>query len=353
MRNPTLSEPAWWYQAEPTLAARTLAPVARLWARAAEQRYARGTAYKAPVPVICVGNFTAGGTGKTPLSIHIAQDLAQRGAAPAFLSRGYGGRIAGPHWVAREVDRAADVGDEPLLLANVAPTLIARDRALGARRIAEAAAPDGAIVMDDGLQNGSVEKSLAIAVVDGRRGIGNGLVMPAGPLRAALQFQLGLIDAVVVTSPQGDAASEHPFAAWLRENFGGPVMTASTAPRGDTEWLKGRPVLAFSGIGAPDRFFGLLERLGGQIAARRAFADHHPYSEAEARALMDEASRLGATLCTTEKDWVRLERDGAQGALRAEARVLAIRAEFDERDRLRLSGLIEGSLSGGGLRSGG
>ncbi len=336
-----LTEPGWWYRETPASAARVLGPVAAAWGAVAERRYRRAAGHRLPVPVVCVGNFTVGGTGKTPLAILIAGELDRLGARPAFLSRGYGGRLAGPHWVAPGYDTAAEVGDEPLLLARTAPALIARDRAEGGRAIVATGAGHGAIVMDDGLQNGSLAKDLVVAVVDGRRGVGNGLVMPAGPLRAPLGFQLSLVDAVLVNQPEQAEPHVGPFTQWLRDHFGGPVLTATTRPVGDLGWVDEGPLLAFSGIGAPERFFGLVERLGGDVVARRAFGDHHAYSEAEAGRLLDEARRSGATLCTTEKDWVRLTDVGALGALKAQAKVLAVRLDLGDRDGLRLRGLVE------------
>ena len=356
-----LAEPSWWYAGKPSLAARSLSPVALLWGKVAEHRFSGGGKYRAAAPVICVGNFTAGGTGKTPLAIRIATDLLARGVSPAFLTRGYGGRTTGPHWVSSEHDTAAEVGDEPMLLARVAPTLVSRDRALGAQVMtgAEAGAGAGAgaekrvqaIIMDDGLQNGALVKDLTIAVVDGRRGVGNGLVIPAGPLRAPLPFQLALADAVVVNaSAGGDDDGESDFVGWLRDHFGGPVLRATTQPAGDVGWLRDLPVLAFSGIGAPGRFFGLLERLGARIVARRSFPDHHNFTERNAEALLGEAQRRGATLCTTEKDQVRMAgRGGALGILSLVTRTVAIRPVFNDRDSIRLSSLIDASLAGRGI----
>ena len=201
--------------------------------------------------------------------------------------------------------------------------------------------------MDDGLQNGALVKDLTIAVVDGRRGVGNGLVMPAGPLRATLGFQLSLADAVVVNGPETakSATEESAFPDWLRRNFGGPVMRGRTRPDGDTSGIDGQPLVVFSGIGAPERFFQLVERLGGRIVERRVFADHHVFTEKEAGELLASARRHGAVPCTTEKDWVRLAHTGMMGELRSAARVVAIRLELDERDSLRLRGLIEASLA--------
>ena len=344
-----LSEPGWWYADEPTLWARALSPVARVWGVAAERRYRQGKAFRSPLPVICIGNFTAGGTGKTPLAMYVAAELARFGASPVFLTRGYGGRHPGPHWVQPDLDGADDVGDEPLLLARVAPTLVSRDREVGARSIAAGEGKRRVIVMDDGLQNAALAKDLVLAVVDGRRGVGNGRIIPAGPLRAPLAFQLGLADAVIVNTPahdgDPDAAAESPFAVWLRDHFGGPVLKATTRAAGDTSWLRDLPVVAFSGIGAPQRFFGLLERLGAKLVSRRTFADHHRFADDEAKALLADARAHGATLCTTEKDHVRLAlAGGALGELRDASRVLPIRLDFGERDAVRLAGLLEASL---------
>lgn len=338
-----LREPAWWYRDAPTPTARLLSPIAHVWAATAERRFRQGEAWRAPVPVVCIGNLTAGGTGKTPLSLMLASNLEKRGARPAFLTRGYGGTISGPHWVAPGHDTAREVGDEPLLLAATAPTMVSRDRAAGARAIVATGASHGAIVMDDGLQNGALAKDLTIAVVDGRRGIGNGLVMPAGPLRAPLAFQLALVDAVVVNAPAGSDPTPPAgsFATWLRTHFGGPVMDAETRPVGDTGWIAGAATIAYSGIGAPERFFRLLESLGATIARRHAFADHHAFTEGEARRLLAEAKASGATLCTTRKDIVRLPDHGWLGELKAASRVLDIGLQLAARDALRLQSLID------------
>ena len=198
-----LEEPSWWYDAsEDDLRVRALRPISGLFGWAAQRRLLNAKPYQSRLPVICVGNFTAGGTGKTPLSLMIATLLKERGAKPAFLTRGYSGRKTGPVWVNPSADLASDVGDEPLLLAACAPTMVARDRAKGAQEI-EASPMASHIIMDDGLQNPSLAKALSIAVVDAVRGLGNGEVIPAGPLRAPIDFQFGLVDAVVVN---GDAS---------------------------------------------------------------------------------------------------------------------------------------------------
>jgi tetraacyldisaccharide 4'-kinase len=344
-----MREPAWWYETSHGAIARLLEPAAALWGGLVRRRFARATPYRAPVPVICIGNFTAGGAGKTPLALVVAELVSGTGLTGAFLSRGYGGRIAGPHWVDAARDRARDVGDEPLLLAVAHPTLICRDRAAGARAIAAGASAGRSadvIIMDDGLQNPGLAKDLAIAVVDGARGIGNGRVIPAGPLRAPLDFQLGLVDAVVINrgSEEGDGSGQSDFAARLRHDFDGPVLEARIVPGGATDWLS-PPVVAFAGIGVPDRFFATLTALGADPVARVAFPDHHLFTAADAARLLDLARIRGATLVTTEKDRARLAGgEGPLGELYAQAKTLPVRLKIEARDESRLIALIEGAV---------
>ncbi|MGE0857147.1 MAG: tetraacyldisaccharide 4'-kinase, partial [Hyphomicrobiaceae bacterium] len=196
-----LEEPSWWYEDETTATARMLMPLARLYARAALRRLDHAQPYRSRLPVICIGNFTAGGTGKTPLTLHVARHLVHLGEQPAILTRGYGGKVSGAHWIDADRDRADVTGDEPLLLARAAPTLISRDRRAGAIAIEASGRDVSVIVMDDGLQNPALTKDLTIAIVDGTRGVGNGLVIPAGPLRAPLDRQLALADAILVNRP--------------------------------------------------------------------------------------------------------------------------------------------------------
>ncbi|MCL4766945.1 MAG: tetraacyldisaccharide 4'-kinase [Hyphomicrobiaceae bacterium] len=342
-----LDEPSWWYRPGDTKTpaiVRLLRPASLLYSWAVERRFQRARPYRASLPVICIGNLTAGGTGKTPLAIRIAEELAGLGERPAFLTRGYGGQIPGPHWVDPKSDRAAAVGDEPLLLAATAPTVVSRDRAAGARAI-ESAGAASVIVMDDGLQNTALAKDLAIAVVDARRGFGNGEVLPAGPLRAGLGFQLGLADAILVTNPPGSHADPpSEIVARLRRQFPGPVLTAAPVAR-DGGWVRGARVVAFAGIANPQRFFHMLADLGGHVAATVPLPDHHAFSAKDAEHILALAAAHDAIPVTTEKDRVRLEGGhGAIGELMARSRVLAIRLVPDERDAMRLTSLIGAAL---------
>jgi tetraacyldisaccharide 4'-kinase len=319
--------PAFWAARTPSLAAQLLRPAAALYGAVAGWRMRR-SGERAELPVICVGNFTVGGTGKTPAALALARLLAESGERPALLTRGYGGRLAGPVRVDPRTHGPADVGDEPLLLARVAPTVVSRDRPAGARACAEVGAT--AIVMDDGLQNPSLQKDLAFAVVDGAAGIGNGLCLPAGPLRAPLAAQWPLVDAVIVVGDgsAGDAMAREALA------HGREVLRARLRPDVDAAArLHGLRVLAFAGIGRPEKFFETLEGCGATVVEKRSFADHHPYSTGEVRALSGEAHDKGLLPVTTEKDLVRI---AALGAGLAEGIAsLPVRLAFADEGALR------------------
>ena len=297
-------------------AARLLAPLGWLYDQGGRLRTWRTVPAQAGVPVICVGNLTAGGTGKTPVAIEIARHLAGLGLRPAFLSRGHGGSLAGPVRVDPDRHDAAETGDEPLLLARVAPTFVARDRAAGAR--AAVAAGAGAIVMDDGLQNPALRKTLRIVVVDGTAGFGNRRVIPAGPLRVPLARGLREADLFVLMGE--DKLGLRPLLAGHA-----PVVAGALCPDPeDAAGFAGRRVVAFAGIGRPEKFFTALEACGAHIVARRAFADHHRFTAAELAALADMARNADATLATTAKDRVRLPQP-----MRDSVAVLRVRATFD------------------------
>jgi tetraacyldisaccharide 4'-kinase len=319
--------PAFWGQAAPTLAAHLLRPAASLYGALAARRLARRGADPA-VPVICVGNFTAGGAGKTPTALAIARLLQGSGARPAFLLRGYGGRLAGPVKVDVGVHGPRDVGDEALLLNRVAPTIVARDRVAGARLCAEAGA--NVVVMDDGLQNPSLKKSFSLCVIDAAVGIGNGLCLPAGPLRAPLAAQWPLVDALVVVG-EGAAGDRLTGEALSR---GKGVLRAHLQPdERVAQELRGCRVLAFAGIGRPDKFFATLEELGAEVVSRRAFGDHHAFAEEEIAALVAEARRGELRLVTTEKDFVRLAPLG--GEMSGDIIALPVLMVFKDEEALR------------------
>jgi len=319
-----MREPSFWSRAA-GIEAFLLTPAAAIYGAVAASRLKR-QGHRAGVPVVCIGNPTVGGAGKTPTALQVARMLAAAGERPGFLSRGYGGGQRGPRLVDPDRDRAADVGDEPLLLAREAPTVIAHDRLAGAKTATAAGA--SVIVMDDGFQNPSLAKDFSVLVVDGGRGIGNGRVFPAGPLRALLNDQLERADAVMLVGTVGAAAAPVVAATDARNR---PLFRARLVPVRDTiAALAGKRVLAFAGIGDPEKLFATLREAGVAVVATRAFADHHRYTPTEARSLCRQADADGLELVTTEKDRARLQGDEAMAELAARVRVLPVNLVIEE-----------------------
>jgi tetraacyldisaccharide 4'-kinase len=291
--------PDFWTRAPAHPLARLLAPVGALYGGLTARRMDRPGA-AGPCPVLCIGNFTLGGAGKTPTALALVAILRDDlGRRPAFLSRGYGGRLVGPVAVDPASHGALDVGDEPLLLARSAITVVARDRLAGARLCADRGADT--IVMDDGLQNPSLRKTLSLAVVDAGAGIGNGLPFPAGPLRVPLARQWRHVGGVVLVG-EGEAGERVGRAARER---GLPLHRGRLVPEAPERW-KDQPIVAFAGIGRPQKFFDTLAGLGARVVATESFPDHHPYRAGDLDGLRAIAAREGARLVTTEKDAVRL-----------------------------------------------
>lgn len=285
-----------------------LAPLGKLYGASVAFKAAHASPYRAPMPVICVGNLTAGGSGKTPVAIAIGEMLKAQGHRPVFLTRGYGGKAAAPVLV-KPHHGARIVGDEALLLARTAPTIVARDRAVGAARAAEAKAD--VLVMDDGHQNFALAKDLSLVVVDGGGGFQNGMVLPAGPLREPVAQGLKRADAVIII---GDGEPD------LR-GYAGPVLRARLAPLPND--FSGRRVFAFAGIGRPRKFFDTLKAAGALVAGTQDFADHHNYDAQDLQGLRDQAK--GDLLVTTEKDLVRIPAEQRRGIA-----ALAVEARFDD-----------------------
>lgn len=304
-----MKAPGFWFAppAAPGLAARLLAPMGALYAAATARRLARGARWRPGVAVICVGNLAVGGTGKTPAVIAIVQALAARGIAAHVVSRGHGGRLGrggGPVTVDCARHTAADVGDEPLLLAAFAPVHVGRDRA-GAARLAVAAGAR-AVVLDDGFQNPALAHDLAIVVVDAEAGFGNRRVLPAGPLREPVAVGLARADLVLAVGERA-AAMAAAREGWMAALPAGlPLATARLVPLATGIDWAGVPVYAFAGIGRPEKVFATLRALGADLRGARALADHQPLTPALMARLGREAAAAGAQLVTTEKDAVRL-----------------------------------------------
>lgn len=298
------------------LAIAALSPLG--WAYAATINYKANnrTPYRSRAKVVCVGNLSVGGTGKTPIVIAIARALLERQVRVRILTRGYGGRARGPAVVHPQADAAAEVGDEALLLSAAAPVIVAQHRAEGAK-LAEQKGVD-VIVMDDGHQNFTLAKDISLVVVDAEQGFGNGRVLPAGPLREPVKSGLARADAIVLV---GDGEIELPPMQI-------PVLRARLVPV-DVLRLEGKRVVAFAGIGRPAKFFDTLRRLGAELIETHAFADHHAYTPSDMGRLRHRAHTANAALITTEKDYVRLP-----PVQRLEVRYIPVRAAFEDQAAL-------------------
>jgi len=283
--------PDFWGE-EPGFLAELLTPIGAALDAVGRLRRAVVHPYRAPSPVICIGNLVAGGSGKTPAALSLAGILAARGIEAAIVMRGYGGSLAGPLRVDPQRHDAAAVGDEALLAAAQAPCWVARDRAAGVREAATHGA--AVIILDDGFQNPHVAKNRSLVVVDADYGFGNGRLIPAGPLRERIADGLDRADAIVLI---GDSTVSIAAST--------PVLHAALEPTAGDRFA-GAPVVAFAGIGRPGKFFASLRELGATLVAERGFPDHHVYRAAELAALRREAKAAGALLITTRKDWVRL-----------------------------------------------
>jgi len=312
--------PEFWGRRDGGAASIMLAPLGALYALASRARFALARPERVSVPVLCVGNLVAGGAGKTPVALSLGARLKTRGLNVHYLSRGYGGATAGPTRVDLARHGCRDVGDEALLLAQVAPTWVAADRVAGAR--AAIAAGAHAIVMDDGFQNPLLAKDMSLVVVDGGYGFGNGSVLPAGPLREPLVRGLARARAVVIVGDDRSGARDRIAAAGFTTL---PVLGVRIVPGPEAQVLAGRKVIAFAGIGRPAKFFATVRDVGAEVVTAHAFPDHHVFSAGELRRLRSEAEGAGAVLVTTAKDAVRLP-ESERGAIQ----VLTITLAWDD-----------------------
>jgi tetraacyldisaccharide 4'-kinase len=323
-----MREPGFWH-GPPSLKSHLLRPLGALYGAIAAKRLQRN-GLDAGIPVLCVGNYHVGGAGKTPTVLALAKLLRELGEAPVVLSRGYGGKLPGPVKVDSARHVAADVGDEPLMLAAALPVVVARQRADGMPLARSLGA--SVILMDDGFQSPAVAKDASLIVIDASRGLGNGRVFPAGPLRAPLSPQIARTDALVIV---GNGSAADAVAAAIAGQ-GKPVLRAHLkADAASVAALRGKRVLAFAGIGDPARFFATLKASGIEVVRSRAFADHHPFSKAEIDGLIADANRDALTPVTTEKDLVRLRSGGGMPDWAKSIVPFTVTLEFDDGVKLK------------------
>ncbi|MEM9043197.1 MAG: tetraacyldisaccharide 4'-kinase [Pseudomonadota bacterium] len=309
--------PAFWFLS-PGILVWFLAPLSWIWRFGTTLRRIKASPKPNPVPVICIGNLTVGGAGKTPTVAAIAMRLSRQGRKVAVVSRGYGGKIEGPHQVGAASDLASDVGDEPLLLAQMTTVWVARDRSQGVRSAAAAGAE--VVLLDDGYQNPNVVKDASVLVVDAEQGFGNGHVLPAGPLREPVEGGIDRADHVILIGnpdQRSRAVTQWPL---LRNAHSARLMPLQTGID-----LSGQSVVAFAGIGRPQKFFDTLNEMGAQIVQAHAFADHHVYSDWVIARMLREAQAAGAMLVTTEKDAIKLPEH-----LRRDILALPVRLDLDD-----------------------
>ena len=281
------------------------------------------------IPVICVGNLTVGGSGKTPVVITLCRFLSGIGKSTSILTRGFGGKEKGPIFVSTNLHQSLDVGDEPLMMAHSLDVCVSRNRPLGANHILDKKKYD-CIVMDDGLQNPTLKKDLNIAVFDGKFGIGNGFLLPAGPMRQKLEVGIQNIDLVIF-----NGKDETGLGQKIPPHI--PIFTGELQPDEEiVEKMKNRRVYGFAGIGNPSRFFKTLNNIGADLVGEAHFADHHPYTDADLTQLYEEAMQSGAELVTTQKDWMRLPSDWRDRVL-----TVPVRIHFSADDSIKIVSFLE------------
>lgn len=314
-----LKPPRFWADPSSRVAA-LLSPLSALYAAGRRIHQCTRRAYRSKLPVVCIGNIVAGGSGKTPTVIALVRLIREKGLfqSPCVLTRGYGGALTGPTLVDLDHHTVADVGDEALLLAHHAPVIVSHDRIAGAK-LAELSGAD-IIIMDDGFQNPTLHKTLSILVIDTGYGLGNGRQIPAGPLRESLPSALRRADAVLAITPPDGTTTDGPW-----NNTQTPVLRAQLMPASTIDSTT--PLIAFAGLGRPEKFFETLTAGGVQIISTHAFADHHPYTDADLAPLAAQAEDKKATLITTEKDYVRLP-----PAYRDKVAVLPVELRFESPD---------------------
>jgi len=322
--------PEFWYSDRRSISSTVLTPLGWLYGMGWRFRSLVTAAKKSPEPVICIGNLVAGGAGKTPVALALAGLLEGEQKSIGFLTRGYGGKLPGPIQVKPDQHSSIDVGDEALLLADMHPTIVARDRCAGADEFSKTDVD--VIIMDDGFQNPSLHKDLSLIVIDHNQGIGNGRVIPAGPLRGFLDDQISKAHGFVVVG--GELIDKN--LKKLLKNSGKPIFAAQLEPADTAPDLAGKKVIAYTGIGMPDKFFATLEQAGAEIVEAIRFPDHHPFSHSDAQWLLGlQDDNPGCLLVTTAKDHIRLNHTkGVCGKLYQASVVYGVELKFNQEKEL-------------------
>ena len=316
--------PPFWWKSKPDWRAWLAAPASWIYGAVAARNLRKAKRQEIEVPVICVGNFTVGGAGKTPTVITLARAAKTKGLKPGVLSRGYGGVIDTTTVVDPHHHRARDVGDEPLLIARETLTVVTRKRAEGARELIRQGAD--LIIMDDGFQSAKLHFDYALMVIDTVRGIGNGMIVPAGPVRAPTKTQLRYATALLKVG-RGNAAD--PFIRQAARS-GRAVYESTIRPIGTASEIAGRKLLAFAGIADPEKFYRTVTELGGEIVVKQSFGDHHHMSDDEIEAVLGAAEAEDLEIVTTAKDAVRLiGHPGIAQTLLGKARVIDVKMDFE------------------------
>lgn len=319
--------PFWW--GKPDWRAYGLTPLSWVYGAVAGRRLVNAEPPKIAAPVLCIGNFTVGGAGKTPTAIAFAKAAKERGLCPGIVSRGYGGNYSGLHIVDPANDSARYVGDEPLLLARHAPVALCPDRLKSALELIQRGCDF--IIMDDGFQSARLHVDFSLLVVDSTRGIGNGRVIPAGPLRASLIDQMRKTDALLRIGKGREA----DFVVRQAARAGRAVYEAQLLPSSSSK-VAAKRWLAFAGIGNPAKFFASVEQAGGEVGETRSFPDHYSYQPDDIHALAESAQKLGLGLITTAKDYVRLATmSDVPREFISQLAVLDVDLQFERKDALR------------------
>jgi tetraacyldisaccharide 4'-kinase len=331
----TSEAPVFWWE-RPDWRAFLLSPFAAIYGAVAENRLLKASSPQIDLPVICVGNLTVGGGGKTPTVVALVNHAQKLGLKPGIITRGYGGHEKGPHIVDNAHDSARHVGDEPLLLSYHARVAVGKNRLASAKLLKSKGC--NFIIMDDGFQSARLHADCNLIVVDSRRGIGNGHVIPAGPLRAPLTAQMRKTDALLVIG-KGDQA-EWVIRAAARA--GKPVFEASFKWE-EAATVRGKRFLAFAGIADPDKFFDTLQESGAWVSLSRSFPDHYHYTDEDMAELMQTAETADLTLVTTEKDAVRFVR-GTEMAQKMADRTMVFQIELGFEETTSASQIVQGTI---------